>query len=95
MCPTSSLRLSILMAFPLLFDVRYDERVREGTAEYWDSWRMPEEFQGVLLFHDRAEHQRWMDGATFKLINHPSKSAPKPQYDKAERMRKKNKRTGE
>ena len=76
------------MALPLLFDIRYDERVRESTAEFYNSWRMPEEFNGVLLFHSQADHQRWLSGESFKLILKDTKPAPKPQYDKAERIKK-------
>ena len=76
------------MAIPLPFDIRYDERVDVGVAVFDNSWRMPGEFSGVLLFHDASEYQRWRNGASFRLKLINTRQPPEPKYDKAERMKK-------
>ena len=76
------------MEIPLLYNIRYDRGVKEGTAEYYDDWYEPELYHGVMFFHDEDDFHRWENGASFRLINHWTKSAPVPQYDKAERKQK-------
>ena len=72
------------------FDIRYDERTEEGTAELFH-WREPELYAGVLYFHSEMDHQRWADGSPFRLINHWEKKTPAPRYDKAEQGNRKRK----
>ena len=78
------------MVNPDPFGIQYDKGVKIGTVELYH-WS---EADGcpcrVMFFHDAEDHARWCAGASFRLLNHWKRSAPLPQYDKAERQQNKN-----
>ena len=68
------------MEIPLLYDIRFDDEVKERTAEYYDDWFEPELYHGVMFFHDADDFHRWESGIPFRLINHWTKPAKPPKY---------------
>lgn len=64
-------------------DISYviSDTVITGTAEFYDEGKQ-------LVFHSREDLQAWLHGESFRLIIHWTKSPPPPQYDKAERIKK-------
>jgi len=77
-----------MMDYPEPFGIKYDRSVKEGTAELY-TWEYENKPFLVLYFHDHDDHLRWQRGESFRLVNHWTREAPKPQYDKAERMNQK------
>ncbi len=61
------------------FEVRYDGEVKEGTAELYNWFECGEPLR-VLYFHDREDHNRWLHGEGFRLINHWTVPAKAPRY---------------
>ena len=70
------------MAYPEPYQVEYNEGVKVGTAELFHGHGM------VLCFHDTEDFRRWVNGASFRLINHWIKESPTPKYDVSERIKK-------
>lgn len=77
-----------MQSYPEPFGIKYDGEIRQGTAELYN-WREMDSPVLVLFFHDETDYRRWLNGESFRLINHWTREAPKPQYDKAERMKRK------
>ena len=65
--------------YPAPFEVRYDERILTGTAELFH-WFEYDEPLRVMYFHSHEDHQRWLSGEVFRIINHWTKPAKPPRY---------------
>ena len=59
------------------YEVMYDEGVMTGTAELYHH------DEGMTLyFRNQEDHQHWLVGEAFRLINHWTKPAKPPRYYK-------------
>ena len=60
-------------------DIRYDGEIRKGTAELYHCFDCDVDIH-VLYFQSAEDHERWLSGEGFKLINHWTKPAKPPKY---------------